>query len=53
LLAMAALPILVSRALNRGNTADVVAAAVFACTGILLYGVSTLYHALPACRRSR
>ncbi len=48
LLAMAALPILVSRALNHGSTADVVAAAVFACTGILLYGVSTLYHALPA-----
>jgi hemolysin III len=30
--------------------ADVVAAAVFAATMILLYGVSTLYHALPTGR---
>lgn len=47
LLAVAALPILVMRAVSHGGVADVVAAAVFAATMILLYGVSTLYHALP------
>lgn len=47
LLAIAALPILVTRAVGHGGVADVVAAAVFAATMILLYGVSTLYHALP------
>lgn len=47
-LAIAALPILVIRAMNHGGTADVAAAAIFAATAILLYGISTLYHALPA-----
>lgn len=47
LLAVAALPILVTRALSHGGAADVVAAAIFAATMILLYSVSTLYHALP------
>jgi hemolysin III len=47
LLAVAALPVLVSRAAAHGGVADVVAAAVFAGTMILLYSVSTLYHALP------
>lgn len=47
LLAVAALPILVMRAVNQGEVADVVAAAIYAATMILLYGVSTLYHALP------
>ena len=47
LLALAALPILVIRATRHGEVADVVAAAVFAVTMILLYSVSTLYHALP------
>jgi len=47
LLAIAALPILVIRAMGQGSVADVVGAAVFAATMILLYGVSTLYHALP------
>lgn len=46
-LAIAALPILVTRAAGHGGAADVVAAAVFAATMILLYSVSTLYHALP------
>jgi hemolysin III len=49
-LAVAALPILVVRAMNHGRAADVVAAAIFAATMILLYGVSTLYHALPSGR---
>ncbi|NCT85615.1 MAG: hemolysin III family protein [Comamonadaceae bacterium] len=48
LLAMAALPILVIQAMNRGRVADVAAAAVFGATAILLYGISALYHALPA-----
>ena len=47
-LAIAALPILVIRAMHHGGAADVAAAAIFAATAILLYGVSTLYHALPA-----
>jgi hemolysin III len=46
-LAIAALPILVTRAMDLGGMADVVAAAIFAATMILLYSVSTLYHALP------
>lgn len=48
LLAIAALPILVVRAVGQGSTADVVAAAVFGTTAVLLYGISALYHALPA-----
>jgi len=48
LLAMASLPILVHHAAQRGDAAQVVAASVFAGTAILLYLVSTLYHALPA-----
>ena len=47
LLAVAALPILVQRAAERGGTASVVAASLFASTMIVLYLVSTLYHALP------
>lgn len=48
LLAVAALPILVHGASVRGGAADVVAASLFAGTMILLYAVSTLYHAVPA-----
>jgi len=47
LLAVAALPVLVSQAARQGRVADVVAASVFAGTMILLYLVSALYHALP------
>jgi hemolysin III len=50
LLAVAALPLLVVRAVQTGTAANVVAAALFASTMIVLYGVSTLYHALPAGR---
>jgi hemolysin III len=46
-LAVAALPILVLAAMRRGGAADVVAACLFAGTMILLYLISTLYHALP------
>ncbi|MFG6457241.1 PAQR family membrane homeostasis protein TrhA [Roseateles sp. BYS96W] len=48
LLAIAALPLLVARAVRHGAAADVAAAAIFAASAILLYGVSTLYHALPS-----
>ncbi len=45
--AVAALPILVWQAGQRGTATDIVAASVFAGTMILLYLVSALYHALP------
>lgn len=47
LLALASLPILVWQAARLGGPADVVGASLFAGTGIVLYLVSTLYHALP------
>jgi len=50
MLAVASLPILVHHAALRGGTADVVAASLFAGTAIVLYLVSTMYHALPAGR---
>jgi hemolysin III len=50
LLAAAGLPVLVWQAAQRGSAADITAAAVFAAAMVLLYGVSTLYHALPAGR---
>jgi hemolysin III len=46
-LAVALLPVLVIVAARHGTATDVTAAAVFAATMMLLYGVSTLYHALP------
>ncbi len=49
-LAVAALPILVRHAAHHGAAVDVVGAAVFAASAIVLYLVSTLYHALPAGR---
>ncbi len=49
-LAIAALPILVHAAAQRGGAAGVVGASLFAGTMIVLYFVSTLYHALPAGR---
>lgn len=50
LLAIASLPTLVWQASRMGGAADVVGASVFAGTMILLYLVSTVYHALPAGR---
>jgi hemolysin III len=50
LLAVASLPILVHFAGQRGGAAEVVGASLFAATMMLLYLVSTLYHALPAGR---
>lgn len=48
LAAVAALPVLVVHAAGHGGTADVVGASVFGATMVLLYLVSTIYHALPA-----
>jgi hemolysin III len=50
LLAMASLPILVQQAAAKGDAMNVVAASLFAGTAIVLYLVSTLYHALPPSR---
>lgn len=50
LAAVAALPVLTHAAAQQGTTQNVVAASVFAATMIVLYLVSTLYHALPAGR---
>jgi hemolysin III len=47
LLAVAALTWLVIRAAAHGTAAEVVGASLFGATMVLLYGVSTLYHALP------
>lgn len=45
--ALVATPILVSRALRRGDTAFIVGVSVFATTMVLLYLASTVYHSLP------
>lgn len=50
LLAIASLPILVYSAAQKGQAAAVVGASLFAGTAIVLYLVSTLYHALPVGR---
>jgi hemolysin III len=47
LLAVASMPILAVVTVQRGGVADVVGASVFSATMIVLYLVSTLYHALP------
>ena len=48
LAAVAALPVLILNAAGHGGTADVVGASVFGATMVLLYFISTIYHALPA-----
>jgi len=50
LLAVAGLPVLVWHAAKHGSATDVTAAAIFAGSMVLLYLVSTLYHAFPAGR---
>ena len=47
LLALAATPILIIGAVNRGGVADVVGSSVFGGTMVLLYLSSTWYHAVP------
>ncbi len=50
LLAIASLPVLIYSAAQRGQTAGIVGVSLFAGTAIVLYLISTLYHALPAGR---
>ena len=50
LAAVAATPILIVGAVNRGGTADVVGSSIFGATMVLLYLASTSYHAVPAGR---
>lgn len=47
LLAVAAVPVLVVGAVQRGTAADIVGASIFGATLVLMYLSSTLYHALP------
>ncbi len=47
LLALAATPILIVGAVNRGGVADVVGSSVFGGSMVLLYLSSTWYHAVP------
>jgi hemolysin III len=47
LLAVASLPILVTFTAREGHAIDIVATSVFSVTMMLLYLVSTLYHAVP------
>jgi len=53
LVALAAFPVLLTAALNRGDLAGIVGASVFATTMVLLYLTSTLFHAFPLCRAKR
>jgi hemolysin III len=53
LAALAASPVLLTAALDRGDPAGIVGASVFATTMVLLYLASTLFHALPPNRAKR
>ena len=53
LAALAALPVLVIAAYQRGGATAVVGASVFAGAVVLMYLTSTLFHALPQCRGKR
>lgn len=53
LAALAAFPVLVMAALQRGDAAGIVGASVFATTMVLLYLTSTLFHAFPENRAKR
>jgi hemolysin III len=53
LAAIAAMPVLVIAAINRGDSAGIAGACVFASAVLLLYFISMLYHALPANRAKR
>lgn len=53
LASLAALPILLVVAVARGDPWQVVGAAIFGATLIMLYTASTLYHALPESRAKR
>jgi len=53
LASLAAFPVLVIVAHQRGDVTGIVGASVFATTMVLLYLTSTLFHALPGCRAKR
>ena len=53
LLAVAVLPLLVLAAARHGTTTDVIGVSVFAQTMVLVYFISTLYHAVPDGRMKR
>jgi hemolysin III len=52
-LALAAAPVLIASAVRDGATPLIVGTCVFAATLVLLYLVSTIYHALPVNRAKR
>jgi hemolysin III len=51
--ALAATPFLIAHAVRLGDAGFIVGASVFAATMVLLYLVSTLYHALPRGKAKR
>ncbi|MDA1001298.1 MAG: hemolysin III family protein [bacterium] len=53
LAAVAAAPVLILAAVQRGETSGILGASVFAATMVLLYLASTLSHALPRNRARR
>ena len=53
LAALAASPVVIMAALQRGSVSGIVAASVFVFTMVLLYFTSTLLHALPEGRAKR
>lgn len=53
LLALAAAPVLIVATAQRGHTANIVGACVFAVTMVLLYLTSAVYHAAPPSRVKR
>jgi len=50
MVAVVAIPTLITSALEQGEVAEIVGAVTFSATVVLLYFTSTLYHALPASR---
>jgi hemolysin III len=48
--ALIAVPFLLVATAQRGSAASIIGASIFAATVLLLYGASTLYHALPGPR---
>ena len=53
LAAMAAVPVLVLAAIQRGDAPGIVGASVFGTTMVLMYLTSTLYHTWPKSRAKR
>jgi hemolysin III len=53
LAALVAAPFLLVMAVRHGDTLNVIGAAIFAASMVLLYTTSMLYHALPAVRARR